>query len=281
MRLVRYGEIGSELPGILDELGNVRDLSSVIGDFDGAAIAPHSLSQLARLDLSTLPIVSQSGRLGCPVARVGKFIGIGLNYTDHAKEANLPVPAEPIVFLKATSSISGPNDDVLLPHGSKKTDWEVELGIVIGTRASYVTTADALDHVAGYVLINDVSEREYQLERGGTWDKGKGCDTFGPIGPWLATKDEITDVQSLNLWLSVNGTRRQAGNTNSMIFDVATIVSYVSAFMTLEPGDIIATGTPAGVGMGQKPEAIFLRDGDRIELGIDGLGSQSQRVRQR
>lgn len=276
MKLLRYGPAGQEKPGLLDEAGKIRDLSGVIPDLTGEAITPEGLAKLKALDVSSLPVVDGPVRYGAPVANVAKFIAIGLNFTDHAAESNLPIPSEPVVFMKATSCIQGPNDPVVIPRGSKKTDWEVELGIVIGKRASYVTKDEALDHVAGYVLINDVSEREYQIERGGTWDKGKGCDTFGPIGPWLVTSDEVGDVQQLGMWLDVNGQRRQTGNTATMIFDVKTIVSYLSEFMTLLPGDIITTGTPPGVGMGIKPEAVYLKAGDVIELGIDKLGRQKQ-----
>ncbi len=276
MKLLRYGPAGQEKPGLLDEAGKIRDLSGVIPDLTGEAITPEGLAKLKALDVSSLPVVDGPVRYGAPVANVAKFIAIGLNFTDHAAESNLPIPSEPVVFMKATSCIQGPNDPVVIPRGSKKTDWEVELGIVIGKRASYVTKDEALDHVAGYVLINDVSEREYQIERGGTWDKGKGCDTFGPIGPWLVTSDEVGDVQQLGMWLDVNGQRRQTGNTSTMIFDVKTIVSYLSEFMTLLPGDIITTGTPPGVGMGIKPEAVYLKAGDVIELGIDKLGRQKQ-----
>ncbi|TDT99425.1 2-keto-4-pentenoate hydratase/2-oxohepta-3-ene-1,7-dioic acid hydratase in catechol pathway [Azorhizobium sp. AG788] len=276
MKLLRYGPAGQEKPGLLDEAGKIRDLSGVIPDLTGEAITPEGLAKLKALDVSSLPVVEGTPRHGAPVANVAKFIAIGLNFTDHAAESNLPIPSEPVVFMKATSCIQGPNDAVVIPRGSKKTDWEVELGIVIGKRASYVSKDEALDHVAGYVLINDVSEREYQIERGGTWDKGKGCDTFGPIGPWLVTSDEVGDVQQLGMWLDVNGQRRQTGNTATMIFDVKTIVSYLSEFMTLLPGDIITTGTPPGVGMGIKPEAVYLQAGDVIELGIDKLGRQKQ-----
>ncbi len=277
MRLVRFGDAGLEKPGLLDESGRVRDLSGVVRDIDGAMLAPDALKRLRTLDVSRLPVVEGDVRFGCPVASPQKFIAIGLNYRDHAAEAKLPIPAEPIIFQKAVSSIGGPNDDIVIPRNSSKTDWEVELGVVIGTRASYVSEQEALDFVAGYVALNDVSERSFQMDRGGTWDKGKGCDSFGPVGPWLATRDEVPDPQALGMWLNVNGTRVQTGNTANMIFTVARIVSYVSEFMTLVPGDIIATGTPAGVGMGLKPEPVFLRHGDVVELGIDGLGQQSQR----
>jgi 2-keto-4-pentenoate hydratase/2-oxohepta-3-ene-1,7-dioic acid hydratase in catechol pathway len=280
MKLVRFGDPGAEKPGLVDDQGRLRDLSNVITDLIPANLSRSALRTIAAIAPSTLPLVAGEPRFGVPVARVGKFIAIGLNYADHAAEANLPLPSEPIVFQKAITSLSGPNDDVVLPKGSKKSDWEVELGIVIGTQASYVERADALAHVAGYCIVNDVSEREYQMERGGTWDKGKGCDTFGPVGPWLVTTDEITDPQALDLWLDVNGQRMQAGNTRTMIFDCAEIVSYVSRFMTLMPGDIIATGTPPGVGMGKKPAAIYLKPGDVMALGVQGLGTQRQQTRE-
>jgi 2-keto-4-pentenoate hydratase/2-oxohepta-3-ene-1,7-dioic acid hydratase in catechol pathway len=276
MKLLRHGPLGQERPGVLDAEGKIRDLSGRIDDIDGDKLSPASLRELAALDLSTLPVVEGNPRLGPPVARIGKFIAVGLNFSDHAAESGLPVPQEPIVFTKATSSITGPNDPVIIPRGSKKTDWEVELGVVIGTRASYVTKEAALDHVAGYVVVNDVSEREYQVERGGTWDKGKGCDTFGPIGPWLVTTDEVGDVQNLSMWLDVNGERKQTGTTATMIFDVATLVSYISEFMTLLPGDVITTGTPPGVGMGIKPQPQYLKPGDVVRLGIEKLGEQQQ-----
>jgi 2,4-didehydro-3-deoxy-L-rhamnonate hydrolase len=256
----------------------LRDLSNVIADLTPANLSRSALQKIAATAPSTLPLVAGEPRFGVPIAAVGKFIAIGLNYADHAAEANLPLPSEPIVFQKAITSLSGPNDDVVLPKGSKKSDWEVELGIVIGTRASYVERADALEHVAGYCIVNDVSEREYQMERGGTWDKGKGCDSFGPVGPWLVTTDEVTDPQALDIWLDVNGQRMQADNTRTMIFGCAEIVSYVSQFMTLMPGDIIATGTPPGVGMGKKPAAIYLKPGDVMTLGIEGLGTQRQQT---
>jgi 2,4-diketo-3-deoxy-L-fuconate hydrolase len=276
MKLLRHGPSGQERPGVLDAEGKIRDLSGRIDDIDGDKLSPASLKELAALDLSTLPVVEGNPRLGPPVARIGKFIAIGLNFSDHAAESGLPVPQEPIVFTKATSSITGPDDQVIIPRGSKKTDWEVELGVVIGTRASYVTREAALGHVAGYVVVNDVSEREYQIERGGTWDKGKGCDTFGPIGPWLVTADEVGDVQNLSMWLDVNGERKQTGTTATMIFDVATLVSYISEFMTLLPGDVITTGTPPGVGMGIKPQPQYLKPGDVVRLGIEKLGEQQQ-----
>ena len=278
MKLLRYGPVGTEKPGLLDADGRIRDLSMYIKDLDGSQLSTSALATLAKLDPTSLPLVSGTPRLGVPIASVGKFIAIGLNFADHAAESNLPIPKEPIVFTKTTSSLTGPNDEVMLPQESVKSDWEVELGIVIGSRASYVSEADALAHVAGYCLINDVSEREYQLERGGTWDKGKGCDTFGPVGPWLVTSDEVGDPQDLGMWLDLNGTRMQTGSTKTMIFGCATIVSYVSRFMTLLPGDIITTGTPPGVGMGKKPDAIYLKPGDVMTLGIDKLGSQRQEV---
>lgn len=276
MKLLRYGPAGQEKPGLLDRDGRIRDLSGVIPDLTGDTIGPEGLARLKALDETALPVVAGSPRYGCPVGQVGKFLAIGLNFSDHAAESNLPIPSEPVVFSKAISCLQGPDDDIVIPRGSSKTDWEVELGIVIGSRASYVTKDAALDHVAGYVLVNDVSERSYQIERGGTWDKGKGCDTFGPVGPWLVTADEVGDVQDLGMWLDVNGQRRQTGSTATMIFDVRTIVSYVSEFVTLLPGDIITTGTPPGVGMGIKPEPVYLRPADVVTLGIDKLGAQRQ-----
>ncbi|OSI24902.1 fumarylacetoacetate hydrolase family protein [Bradyrhizobium canariense] len=280
MKLVRFGNPGSEKPGLVDDQGRLRDLSDVVADITPANLSRSTLQKIAAITPSELPLVTGEPRLGVPVTGVGKFIAIGLNYADHAAEANLPLPSEPIVFMKAITSLSGPNDVVVLPKGSTKSDWEVELGIVIGTRASYVERADALAYVAGYCVVNDVSEREYQMERGGTWDKGKGCDSFGPVGPWLVTTDEVSDPQALDLWLDVNGQRMQQGNTQTMIFDCAEIVSYVSRFMTLMPGDIIATGTPPGVGMGKKPAAIYLKPGDVMTLGIEGLGTQRQQTRE-
>jgi 2,4-didehydro-3-deoxy-L-rhamnonate hydrolase len=278
MKLVRFGNPGAEKPGLVDERGGLRDLSGVVADITPDNLSRSMLEKLSAISPSKLPPVDGAPRLGAPIAAVGKFVAIGLNYADHAEEANLPLPSEPIVFQKAITSLSGPDDRVVLPKDSKKSDWEVELGIVIGTRASYVERADALAHVAGYCIVNDVSEREYQMERGGTWDKGKGCDSFGPVGPWLVTTDEISDPQALDLWLDVNGQRMQQGNTRTMIFDCAEIVSYVSRFMTLMPGDIIATGTPPGVGMGKKPDPIYLKPGDVMTLGIEGLGTQRQEV---
>jgi 2-keto-4-pentenoate hydratase/2-oxohepta-3-ene-1,7-dioic acid hydratase in catechol pathway len=277
MKLLRHGPLGGEKPGLMAADGTIRDLSGAIGDIDAARLSAGGLAEIAALDPMSLPVVDAGVRLGCPVASVKKFIAIGLNFSDHAAESGLPVPNEPVVFMKATSCIVGPNDDVMLPKDSLKTDWEVELGIVIGTTARHVSEDKALDHVAGYALVHDVSEREFQIERGGTWDKGKGCDTFGPIGPWLVTKDEVGDVQALGMWLDVNGTRKQTGTTATMIFSAAHIVSYVSRFMTLEPGDVITTGTPPGVGMGMKPPQ-YLKAGDVVTLGIDKLGSQRQDV---
>jgi len=276
MKLVRIGEPGAERPGMLDRDGRVRDLSGVIGNIGPQELAPGVLARLALIDPETLPVV-EAGRFGVPWSGVGKIIAIGLNYADHAAEAGMPLPTEPIVFLKANTSLNGPNDNVMLPLDSHKSDWEVELGVVIGTTARNVWKEQALDYVAGYCVVNDVSEREFQLERGGTWDKGKGCDTFCPAGPWLVTRDEVPDPQNLGLWLDVNGERMQKGNTATMVFDVATIVSYVSRFMTLEPGDLIATGTPPGVGMGFKPPR-YLSAGDVMRLGVEGLGEQSQNV---
>lgn len=278
MKLLRYGPVGEERPGLLDDAGVIRDLSGHIDDITPDQLSATALAKLARLDPGTLPAVDGAPRYGAPVNGIRKFLAIGLNFADHAAESGAPVPTEPIVFTKAVSCIQGPNDDVRIPRGSTKTDWEVELGVVIGTTARYVDEADALKHVAGYVLINDLSEREYQLERGGSWDKGKGCDTFGPLGPWLVTADEVGDVQSLGMWLDVNGARMQTGNTNTMVFGVAALVAYVSQFMALHPGDVITTGTPPGVGMGQKPAPVYLKPGDRIRLGIDKLGEQHQRV---
>jgi 2,4-diketo-3-deoxy-L-fuconate hydrolase len=278
MKLVRYGTLGAERPGLIDADGHLRDLSSIVADISAGTLRRDALARIARESSKGLPLVLEGMRLGAPVGNTGKFVAVGLNYRDHALESNMPIPAEPIIFTKATSSITGPNDDVMLPRHSKKTDWEVELGVVIGETASYVTEARALDYIAGYCVVNDISEREYQLERGGTWDKGKGCDTFGPIGPYLVTTDEIADPQNLQMWLAVNGERMQTGNTNTMIFPVTALVSYISEFMTLYPGDIITTGTPPGVGMGRRPNPVFLKAGDVIELGITGLGRQRQSV---
>jgi 2-keto-4-pentenoate hydratase/2-oxohepta-3-ene-1,7-dioic acid hydratase in catechol pathway len=275
MKLLRYGPQGAERPGLLDAEGRIRDLSGLLADIDGAALAPESLARIAALDPASLPLVEGATRLGSAIARPGKFLCVGLNYADHARETGKEPPAEPVLFAKASSAICGPDDDVQIPRGSDRTDWEVELGVVIGTRAKYVSEADALTHVAGYALVNDVSERRFQSERGGQWTKGKSHDTFGPVGPWLVTRDEIGDVQQLDLWLDVDGQRRQTGNTRTMIFGVAHLVSYISQFMTLEPGDIIATGTPPGVGLGMTPPT-FLRPGQVVTLGASGLGQQRQ-----
>jgi len=277
MKLVRYGNTGKEKPGLIDLEGRLRDLSGVVPDIGPAQLGAVMMARMRKQNPEKLPLVRGKPRYGCPVANVGKFIAIGLNFADHAAESGVPIPKEPVVFMKATSCIQGPNDPVMLPRGSTKTDWEVELGIVIGEKARYVSKKDALAYVAGYCVINDVSEREYQLERGPQWDKGKGCDTFGPIGPWLVTPDEIENVQRLGMWLDVNGKRMQSGNTKTMIFDCAKLVSYVSHFMTLMPGDVITTGTPPGVGLGMKPPT-YLKKGDIITLGIDGLGEQRQDV---
>ncbi|MEZ5591386.1 MAG: fumarylacetoacetate hydrolase family protein [Gammaproteobacteria bacterium] len=278
MKLVRYGAAGAEQPGLLDSDGNIRDLSRVVADIDGTVLAT-KLDELKALNPAELPLVSGSPRLGPPVAKISKLVCVGLNYSDHAAETGNPIPKEPVLFMKATSAISGPNDPVILPKGSQKSDWEVELGIVIGKKASYVSEADAMQHVAGYVIVNDVSEREFQIERsGGQWDKGKGCDTFAPIGPWLVTTDEIPDPQNLAMWLEVDGKRYQNGSTRTMIFDVKAVVSYISQFMTLNPGDIIPTGTPPGVGLGLKPP-VFLRPGNVMRLSIEGLGEQQQDVK--
>jgi len=278
MKLLRFGPNGYEKPGVLDAVGKIRDLSGVVDQVDSAHLAPRELKKLSQVKIDSLPIVSGSPRLGAPYIGIGKFIAIGLNFADHAAEAGLQVPKEPIVFMKATTCITGPNDEVVIPKNSTKTDWEVELGVVIGTKAQYVTMERALDHVAGYCVVNDVSERQFQLERGSQWDKGKGCDTFGPIGPYLVTRDEVPDPQKLDMWLDVNGERMQRGNTSTMVFGCAHLVSYVSQFMTLMPGDIITTGTPPGVGMGMKPPR-YLQNGDVITLGIAGLGEQRQNVR--
>jgi 2-keto-4-pentenoate hydratase/2-oxohepta-3-ene-1,7-dioic acid hydratase in catechol pathway len=277
MRLVRYGRPGKEKPGLFDEEGRLRSLAGVIDDIDATVLSEKALRKLAKIDWKTLPIVRGEPRLGVPLKGVGKFIGIGMNYSDHAAEVGAPIPKEPIMFMKATSCLSGPDDPIQLPQGSRKTDWEVELGVVIGTRAQYVSEAEALDYVAGYCVVNDLSERAFQFEMGSQWDKGKGCDTFGPVGPFLVTKDEIFDVQDLDLYLELNGKRMQTGNTSNMIFTVAQIVSYLSRFMTLEPGDIITTGTPPGVGLGRAPQR-FLKKGDKLRLGIAGLGEQQQEV---
>jgi 2-keto-4-pentenoate hydratase/2-oxohepta-3-ene-1,7-dioic acid hydratase in catechol pathway len=276
MKLVRIGETGKERPALLED-GRLRDLGGLISDVGGDALMPDTLSKLLALDPRTLPLIGGSPRIGPCVGSVGKVVCVGLNYRDHAVEANMPIPSEPILFLKPTSSIVGPNDDVEIPPGAEKTDWEVELGVVIGKPGKYVSLERALDHVAGYCVVNDVSERSYQLERGGQWDKGKSCDTFAPIGPWLVTRDEVPDPQALGLWLEVDDERVQAGNTRTMIFDVAHLVSYISRFMSLRSGDVIATGTPPGVGMGHKPPR-FLKVGQTVRLGISGLGIQTQRM---
>ena len=278
MKLVRYGEAGKEKPGILDAQGAIRDLSGVVKDIDAAAVSPEGLAKLRGVKVDGLPKVSGNPRLGPPIANVPKLICIGLNYADHAKESNLPIPGEPVVFMKAISAITGPNDDVKLPKGSKKGDWEVELAFVIGRKAQSVTESDALNHVAGYMICNDVSEREWQLEHGSQWSKGKSFDTFAPLGPWFVTADEIKDPQNLSMWLDVNGKRKQTGNTNTMIFGVRKLVSYLSYMCTLTPGDVVSTGTPPGVGMGIKPAPQFLKPGDEMRLGIDGLGEQKQKV---
>lgn len=277
MKLLRYGLAGREKPGVLDSEGKIRDLSGIVPDIANQALAPESLAQLRSLNPSNLPVVSGEPRIGPCVGRVGKFICIGLNYSDHAAETGNAIPAEPVIFMKATSAIMGPYDDVVIPHGSRKTDWEVELGVVIGKHAKYVEEDQALSHVAGFCVVNDLSERAFQLEGTGQWVKGKSADTFGPIGPWLVTTDEIPDPQNLNLWLEVDGHRYQNGSTRTMIFGVAHLVSYLSRFMSLQPGDVISTGTPPGVGMGQRPQ-VFLRPGNRMSLGIDGLGNQRQLV---
>ncbi|KFE53307.1 ureidoglycolate lyase [Pseudomonas syringae] len=276
MKLLRYGEKGQEKPGLLDAQGQIRDLSAHIADVAGTALEPDSLNALSKLDPESLPLVTGSPRIGACVGQVGKFLCIGLNYADHAAESNMPVPSEPVIFSKFTSAICGPNDDVEIPRGSTKTDWEVELGVVIGKGGRYIDESNAMDHVAGYCVINDVSEREWQLERGGTWDKGKGFDTFGPIGPWLVTRDEITDPHQLNLWLEVDGHRYQDGNTRTLVFQIPALVAYLSRCMSLQPGDIISTGTPPGVGLGVKPNPVFLRAGQKMRLGIEGLGEQQQ-----
>lgn len=273
MKLLRYGLPGYEQPGILDSRGHIRSLTGIVPDIGGKTLAEESLAELRKLDLSTLPIVDSHTRLGPCVAGTSKIIGIGLNYADHAAETGAEVPTEPVIFMKATTAISGPNDDIEIPRNSTKTDWEVELGVVIGKHAKYITEDESLDHVAGYCVVNDVSERAFQKDRCGTWDKGKGCDTFAPLGPWLVTWDDIADPQQLKLWLEVDGNRYQNGSTSTMIFGVRQLVSYCSQFMTLLPGDVIATGTPPGVGMGQKP-MVFLRPGQTVRLGITGLGEQ-------
>ncbi len=276
MKLLRYGPVGQEKPGLLDSSNTLRDLSGVLSDIEGAELDDAALGRLRAIDPSTLPAVPGQPRIGPCVARVGKFICIGLNYADHAAESGAAIPTEPVIFNKWTSAICGPNDAVEIPRGSTKTDWEVELGVVIGKAAKYITEAQALEHVAGYCVVNDVSEREWQIERGGTWDKGKGFDTFGPIGPWLVTRDEVPDPQNLSMWLDVDGKRFQNGNTKTMIFTVAQIVAYVSQCMSLQPGDIISTGTPPGVGLGIKPQPVYLKAGQTMRLGIEGLGEQQQ-----
>jgi 2,4-diketo-3-deoxy-L-fuconate hydrolase len=278
MKLMRYGAKGAEKPALVDARGTVRDLSGIVPDITAETMRPESLRRLAEVDASKLPEVASPGRIAPPWRGCAKFVCIGLNYSDHAAETGAPIPKEPIIFMKPTSALVGCNDAVVLPQGSVKGDWEVELGVVIGATARYVDKADALKHVAGYCVVNDVSEREYQLERGGTWDKGKGCDTFGPVGPWMVTADEIADPQALAMWLDVNGQRRQSGSTATMIFGVAELVAYCSRFMTLYPGDLITTGTPPGVGMGMKPTPVFLKPGDEMRLGIDKLGEQRQKV---
>jgi 2,4-diketo-3-deoxy-L-fuconate hydrolase len=278
MKLLRYGPRGQEKPGLLDREGTVRDLSNELSDLTPEHLSPDRLRRLSQLDPTSLPAIAGRPRLGVPVAGIRKFIAVGLNYADHAAEAGLELPREPVLFTKAISCLAGPDDDVMLPKDSHKSDWEVELGVVIGSIARYVDKDEALHHVAGYCVVNDVSEREYQLERGGTWDKGKGCDTFGPVGPWLVTAEDAGDPQRLDMWLDLNGKRRQTGNTRTMIFGIAELVAYISRFMTLEPGDLITTGTPPGVGMGVKPVPVYLRPGDVMTLGIARLGNQNQRV---
>lgn len=278
MKLLRHGPAGAEKPGILAKDGTIRDLSGVVPDIAGDVLSPTGLARLAALDLSALPVVASGSRIGPCVGGVGKFICVGLNYADHAAESGMPVPTEPILFMKATSAICGPDDDIVIPHGSMKTDWEVELGVIIGTTARNVPEDRALDHVAGYCVINDLSERAWQLEHGGQWVKGKSADTFGPIGPWLVTRDAVADPQALRLWLELDGRRVQDGTTATMVFGLATLVSYISRFMSLHPGDIISTGTPPGVGMGMKPAPVYLRPGQSMRLGIEGLGTQNQKT---
>ncbi|HEV7291397.1 MAG TPA: fumarylacetoacetate hydrolase family protein [Devosia sp.] len=279
MKLLRIGAKGAEKPALLAEDGSIRDLSGVVSDIGGATLSDEGLAKVRAADWQALPQLDAGERIGPCVANVGKFICIGLNYADHAAETGAPIPAEPIIFMKATSAIIGPNDDVIIPKNAIKPDWEVELGVIIGKEARYVEEADALDYVAGYCVVNDVSERHFQTERGGQWDKGKGCDTFGPIGPWLVTRDEVADPQKLGMWLEVDGKRYQDGSTKTMIFGVANVVSYVSQFMSLQPGDIITTGTPPGVGMGIKPDPVWLQPGNVMRLGIEGLGEQTQNVK--
>jgi ureidoglycolate lyase len=278
VKLLRYGPKGREKPGILDRDGKIRDLSAHVPDIAGSVLQPDSLKKLAALDPSQLPLASGELRIGPCVGKIGKFVCIGLNYADHAAETGAPIPKEPIIFMKATSAVVGPYDEVEIPRGSVKTDWEVELGVIIGRNAKYIPENAAMDYVAGYCVVNDVSEREYQIERGGQWDKGKGCDTFGPTGPWLVTKDEVPDPQNLAMWLEVDGKRYQNGSTKTMIFNVPKLVSYLSHFMSLQPGDVISTGTPPGVGMGQKPSPIYLKAGQTMRLGIEGLGEQQQKL---
>ncbi len=278
MKLLRFGPKGQEKPGCLDADGNIRDLSAHVSDIAGDALTPEGIAKLQLVDVNTLPIVDGSTRIGACVGSIGKFICIGLNYADHAAESGLDVPPEPVVFNKWTSAVVGPNDEVIIPRGSVKTDWEVELGVIIGKGGSYIDEANAMDHIAGFCVVNDVSEREYQIERSGTWDKGKGCDTFGPTGPYLVTKDEVADFDNLRLWLEVDGEMMQDGSTATMVYRVPFLVSYLSQFMSLQPGDVISTGTPPGVGMGKKPP-MYLKGGETMRLGIDGLGEQTQKVR--
>ncbi len=278
MKLLRYGLVGEERPGIVDAGGKVRDVSGIVDDIAGETLTNAGLEKLRAVDTSKLPLVEEGTRIGPCVGRVGKFICVGLNYADHARESGVEPPKEPVLFMKATSAICGPNDNVIIPRNSRKTDWEVELGVVIGREARYVEIGDAMNHVAGYCVVNDVSEREFQIERCGQWVKGKSADTFGPIGPWLVSRDEVADPQRLSMWLEIDGRRYQNGSTATMIFGVAHLVSYISQFMSLQPGDIISTGTPPGVGLGQKPEPVYLRPGQTMRLGIDGLGEQKQRV---
>jgi len=277
MKLIRWGAKGAEKPGLVDADGILRDLSGPVAGITSDLLSPEGLRRLSEMDATGLPKIPEDARLGIPLTGISKIVCVGLNYADHAAETGAKIPKEPILFLKAVSSLSGPNDDIVIPRGSVKTDWEVELGVVIGTRASYVNEQEAMDHVAGYCIVNDVSEREYQSERGGLWDKGKGCDSFAPVGPWLVTRDEVADPQNLKLWTEVNGVRRQNGSTQTMIFDVRTLVSYISHFMTLMPGDIIATGTPPGVGLGMKPPQ-YLKPGDTLRLSVEGLGEQNNRL---
>ncbi|MGH8182290.1 MAG: fumarylacetoacetate hydrolase family protein [Rhodanobacteraceae bacterium] len=277
MKLVRHGDKGYEKPGLLDAGGRVRDLSAMVDDIAGEHLTTPGLARLRGIEAASLPVVEGDPRLGAPVGHVGKLICVGLNYADHAAESGQPVPEQPVIFMKATSAINGPHDDVLIPHGSSKTDWEVELGVVIGDTVRGVSRDEALGHVAGYLIVNDLSERDFQFAHGGQWVKGKSCDSFGPLGPWLVTRDEVPDPQGLSMWLSVNGHRYQNGSTRTMIFDVATLVSHISRYMTLAPGDVISSGTPPGVGLGQKPP-VYLKPGDVMELGINGLGMQRQRV---